>query len=65
MKDEWNSRLANGRDVDYSIEPSAAQIWRVTAQARDRVILHQANIKGPISRRDVEAYFRDDLVKEE
>ena len=64
MSDEWNSPLANGRDVNYSIEPSAEQIWRVTAKARDRVILHQANVKGPISRKDVEAYFYDEMVRE-
>jgi hypothetical protein len=65
VKDEWNNQLGNGRDIHYSRESSSeSTIWRITAQARDSDILHQANIKGPINRWDVEAYFRDDLMKE-
>jgi hypothetical protein len=64
MKDEWNNQLRNGRSVNYSIEPSSELIWRITAQVRGSAILYQANVQGPIRRRDVEEYFRDDLMKE-
>ena len=64
MKDEWDSQLGKGRDVHYSIEPSAGPIWRITAQARESVILHQASLQGPIGRQEAEAYFRVDLMKE-
>lgn len=69
MKDEWDSQLGNGRYVHYSREPDSSDpgpesLWGITAQARDSVILHQTNFKGPINRQQVEAHFRDDLMKE-
>ena len=64
MKDEWDCRLGNGRDVHYSIDRSSEPLWAITAQALGSVVLHQATVKKPIGRREVEAYFRDDLMKE-
>jgi len=69
MKDEWNSRLENGRDVDYSKEPDSEEPgpeswWRITAQARDSDILHTDSTNGPISKQEVETRFREDLMKE-
>ena len=63
MKKEWNSQLGNGRDVHYSIERSEP-LWGITAQLRDSVVLHQAQVKGPKTKQEVEAFFRDDLMKE-
>jgi len=60
---KWNSQLGNGRDVDYSMERSEPW-WGITAQVRGSVVRHQAQVKGPLSKQDVEAFFRDDLIKE-
>jgi hypothetical protein len=63
-KDEWESQLPNGCNIHYSIEPNADPLWTITAQAQGSVILHQNNVKGPTGRQQVEAHFRDDLMKE-
>jgi hypothetical protein len=63
MKTEWNSQLGDSRHVDYSMERSEP-LWGITAQVRGSVLIHQAQVKGPISKQQVEAFFRDDLMKE-
>ncbi len=63
-KVEWDGQLPNGPHINYSIEPSADPLWRITAQAHGSMILYQATVKGPITKQEVEAHFRDDLMKE-
>lgn len=69
MKDEWDSHLGNGRYVHYSREPDTREpgpesLWGITAQARDSDILYTGRVEGAISRQQVEAHFRDDLMNE-
>jgi hypothetical protein len=63
MKQMWSSPLGNGRDADYSIERSE-QLWGITAQVHGNFVLHQAQVKGPKNKQEVEEFFRDDLMKE-
>lgn len=65
MKQTWTNQLTNGHTAHYSEELLLEPEWRITAQAEGSAVIHQANVKGPISRKAVEAYFREDLMKTE
>ena len=64
MAGECSGRRDELEWTNYCMERCEEQLWRITAQSEGTVILQQANVKVPIGRQEVEAYFHGDLMKE-